>query len=142
MITRIKRLRKTKEQIIMKEMKYKVAHGVPHVRLGIQSDPVLVRSNMIRFQSSPVDIRKRRTMAYPKLLKLVYSSITTPSVTSLKRKVPRTAKIKKISISREKTLKSAGRENCIVSSKAYSPLNLLTSLKSLDTRKTLRTLAS
>jgi hypothetical protein len=60
----------------------------------------------------------------------------------LKRKVPRTAKMKYMSIRREKTLKRDGSENVIVYINACKPLYLFISLNSLETLSTLITLAS
>ena len=55
---------------------------------------------------------------------------------------PRTANIKKISISRENTFKREASEKVIVWMSAWRPLYFPISLKSLEILSTLRTLAS
>ena len=64
----------------------------------------LEQSNMILFQSSPVEMEKSSEKLMWKLVKFFHSLITTPEVTSKNSEFPSTAMMKKISISRIKTL--------------------------------------
>lgn len=66
--------------------------------------PVSLQSNMIRFQSSPVEIEKSSEKLWWKLVKFFQSLITSPSVTLPNRVLASTAMMKKINIRRMKTL--------------------------------------
>jgi hypothetical protein len=60
-------------------MKKSILYGDPQLTLGVHIDPVLVVSNITRYQSSPVDILNNRTNDIVKLLKLKSGVITSPS---------------------------------------------------------------
>ena len=61
---------------------------------------------------------------------------------SWNKALPNMLNMKYIRSNKANTFSNAGRENCIVESKAWRPLYLLRSLNSLDTRNTRRILAS
>ena len=103
------------------------------------STSVLLQSNMILFQSSPVETANMRMKADVKSPKFLRLPITSPSVTSPNQKLPDTANMKKISMSRPNTLARDGIENMIVWIIAYNPA---ANLRSLVTLSTLNTLAS
>lgn len=80
----------------------------------MQSGGTRPQSNMIRFQSSPVDNANKRRKALKKLLKFLRSSSTSPSVTSPNMNTPRIENIKKISMSSMVTLRIEGMEKRMV----------------------------
>ena len=58
-----------KEHITTNDIKYKGANIDPQFLLGIQLSDVFIQSNIIEFQSSPVEIVNRIIIAFPKFLK-------------------------------------------------------------------------
>jgi hypothetical protein len=104
----------TKVQMTMNDKKYKGAMSVPHVFFGIHYSEVSMVSYIILFQSSPVETLSNIIIANPKLLKLVYLSMISPSLMLPNTKTPSTAKMKKINIRSENTFNREGREKVIV----------------------------
>lgn len=86
----------------------------PQVSSGTQLGGVLLQSNMILFQSSPVVMAKSSKKALKKLLKFLRSSITSPDLTFPNINTPSIENIKNMSISSINTLKSTGMENIMV----------------------------
>ena len=103
---------------------------------------VLIVSNIILFQSSPVETLNSISIAWPKFLKFIVSSITSPLVISLKKKTPRIENMNKMSINNEKTFIREGKEKVMVEIRACSPSYFPINLNILETLSTLRTLAS
>ena len=103
---------------MLKNRKNTEAIGEPHVFPGMQSGAVLLQSYMTLFQSSPVEIENNIIKLLWKSVKFLYTLITLPSVTLLNMLFPRTAMIKKMSISRMKTLIRESTDITIVFSSA------------------------
>lgn len=111
----------TKVHATINPMKYNGAIEVPHVFPLIQLGAVSIISNITLFQSSPVLILNRISRELLKFQKLVYSSITSPSFTSLNINEPNTANMKNMRARRVVTFKREWRENWIVWRSAYNP---------------------
>lgn len=114
----------------------------PQVSPGTHSGAVLLQSNMILFQSSPVVMANRSKKASKKLLKFLRSSITSPDLMFPNMNTPRIENMKKISIRSMNTLNSTGIENMIVWIIAYRPSAFPARRRTLVTLRTLITLAS
>ena len=67
------------ETIMLKVRKKSGAIPEPQVLSGMQSAEVSIVSYMILFQSSPVEIENRSEKLIWKLVKFLYSSMTSPS---------------------------------------------------------------
>ena len=134
----------TYEQIRMSKQKYMNETFVPQFTFSMHPQALsLLQSNITLFQSSPVERAKRRRNEFWKLRKFLYSSsITSPDVIFLKRKLPKTDIMKYISVKRVNTFISAGIENIIVYRIAYSPSAFPAKRRILVTLSTLMTLAS
>ena len=141
-MTKINRFSMIFETIMMNDRKKTGAMEMPHVLSGMHSGDVSIVSYMILFQSSPVDIEKRSEKLIWKLVKFLNSSMTSPSYTSKNMVLPSTALMKKMSISRMKTLNRESTDIMIVLRRAWRPLALPARRRTRLTRKTLRTLAS
>lgn len=88
--------------IITKEVKYKE---------GVDYPVILAQSYIITFHSSPVAILSKAIIALSKLKKFVYSSITSPSLTSWNKNTPSIAKIKKSRSNKDNTFITAGKDS-------------------------------
>ena len=126
----------------MKDRKKRGAKPVPQVFPSMQSEEVFMQSYMILFQSSPVEIEKSNSKLRWKLVKFFHSSITFPSVTLKKSELPKTAIMKKMSISKMNTLISDDTDIWMVFKSDYKPLYLPASLKTRLTLSTRSTLAN
>ena len=83
---------------------------------------VLNKSYMTTHQFSPVEHLNNKTIAELKSEKLLYSSITSPFVTDLKRKTPKTEYMKKTSSKRVPTFIREGKETIRASNSFCKPL--------------------
>lgn len=115
MITRMNRFSITWVHITTRTMKYMKLALLPHVSPSMHPCSFYrLQSNIILFQSSPVDTAKSKTKAEAKSPKFFRSSMTSPRLTSRNSELPLTANMKKMSIRSMKTLASEGIENMIV----------------------------
>ena len=135
MITRTKRFSIICVTSKMKERKKRGAMLEPPL-------PVSIQSNMNRFQSSPVEIEKSRDRLRWKFVKFFHSLIASPSTTLWKNLAPKTAMMKKMSISSINTLSRSSTDIWIVLSRDCRPLYWLANRSTRLTLSTLRTRAS
>lgn len=141
-MTRMNRFSMISVQITWNDTKYIGENGVPHVEPWIQSESVLLQSYITYGQSSPVAILMHISIAFPKSLKFLKSSMMNPLLMPSNMNQPRTEKMKKISISNANTLSNDGNENMMVLMRACRPGCLFISLSNRLTLITLSTLIS